>query len=189
MFTEDVFAFYGGAERFGGRVQVITGRVFVVLVTLVAYLIALSAPASIFALATQYAFAGYSALTPLLVGALFWRGSTRWGALASALWVAIAVLAVAALQNVIPPPPPGSAVQLLSLGGLDIVTRTAGGTMVFGLLPVVPMTIVSGLLMVVVSKLTKGSRPADATLARYSFAPASRVASGRPAPSSRRNLP
>ncbi len=29
MFTEDVFAFYGGAARFGQAVQVQTGRLFV----------------------------------------------------------------------------------------------------------------------------------------------------------------
>ena len=108
MFTEDVFAYYGGRRRFGERVQVITGRVFVVFVTLVAYVIALNAPPSIFALATQYAFAGFSALTPLLVAALFWRGSTKWGALASTVWVAGAVLAVAYIQQTVPPPPPGS---------------------------------------------------------------------------------
>src|SRR5207245_11660938 len=48
MFTEDVFAFYGGAARFGPAVQVQTGRIFVVLLTVVAYAIALSAPQSIF---------------------------------------------------------------------------------------------------------------------------------------------
>ena len=31
MFTEDVFAFYGGKARFGEAVQVQTGRLFVVL--------------------------------------------------------------------------------------------------------------------------------------------------------------
>src|SRR5262245_51031222 len=36
MFTEDVFAFYGGKVRFGQAVQVATGRLFVVLITLVA---------------------------------------------------------------------------------------------------------------------------------------------------------
>ena len=88
MFTEDVFAFYGGKARFGEAVQVFTGRVFVVLITVVAYLIALRMPQSIFDVATQYAFAGYSALSPLLVAALFWRRSTKWGALASTVWTA-----------------------------------------------------------------------------------------------------
>jgi sodium/proline symporter len=88
MFTEDVFAFYGGRRRFGEAIQVRTGRIFVVVLTVVAYLIALEMPQSIFDLATQYAFAGYAALSPLLVAALFWKGSTRWGALASTVWTA-----------------------------------------------------------------------------------------------------
>ena len=71
MFTEDVFAFYGGKARFGQAVQVTTGRIFVVLITLVAYAIAMRMPQSIFDIATQYAFAGYSALSPLLVAAIF----------------------------------------------------------------------------------------------------------------------
>ena len=43
------------------------GRLFVVLLTLVAYALALRVPQSIFDLASQFAFAGYSALSPLLV--------------------------------------------------------------------------------------------------------------------------
>ena len=68
MFTEDVFAFYGGKARFGEAVQVQMGRLFVVLITLVAYLIALRMPQSIFDVATQYAFAGYAALSPAAGG-------------------------------------------------------------------------------------------------------------------------
>src|SRR4029077_6071822 len=63
MFTEDVFAFYRGAARAGDALQVQTGRIFVVAVTVAAYLIALVVPQSIFDIATQYAFAGYSALS------------------------------------------------------------------------------------------------------------------------------
>jgi SSS family solute:Na+ symporter len=167
MFTEDVFAFYGGKARFGEAVQVQTGRIFVVLITLVAYAIALRVPQSIFDVATQYAFAGYAALSPLLVAALFWPGSTRWGALASAAWVAMAVLAVAVVQQTIPAPPPGPGVPVWSAFGTDIVTRGAGGALVLGLLPVVPMTVGSALLMAIVSWLTTASRPGADTMARY----------------------
>ena len=167
MFTEDVFAFYGGKTRFGESVQVATGRVFIVLITLVAYAIALRVPQSIFDIATQYAFAGYAALSPLLVAALFWRRSTKWGALASAVWVAVAVAAVAVIQQTIPPPSAGSVVPVWSAFGTDIVTRGAGGAEVLGLLPVVPMTLISTLLMVVVSRLTAKSCPGPATMARY----------------------
>jgi len=139
MFTEDVFAFYGGKARFGEHVQVQTGRLFVVILTIVAYLIALRAPQSIFDLAVQYAFSGYAALSPLLIAALFWKRSTKWGALAVALWVAAAVIYTA---------------------------TTTGALAWFGLMPVVPMTIISGALMVSVSLITQP--PSTATIARYS---------------------
>jgi solute:Na+ symporter, SSS family len=167
MFAEDVFAFYGGRRRFGEAMQVRTGRIFVVVLATVAYVIALQVPQSIFEIATQYSFAGYAALAPLLVAALFWKGSTRWGALAATLWTAAAVTAVAIVQTTIPAPPAGSPVPVLTLGGTDLIVRASTGMMVFGLLPVVPMTIVSSVLIVVVSMLTPSARPNRATLAKY----------------------
>ena len=167
MFTEDVVAFYLGAARARDALLVQIGRLFVAAVTAVAYAIALVVPQSIFDIATQYAFAGYSALAPLLVAALFWKGSTRWGALAATAWTAAAVRAVAVLQSVVPAPPPGSAVSVLTIAGVDVVTRAAAGTMVLGLLPVVPMTVISALLMVIVSRLTAAARASRETLGRY----------------------
>jgi SSS family solute:Na+ symporter len=165
MFTEDVFAHYEGKARFGEAAQVHTGRAFVVGLTLVAYLVALRAPENIFALAVQYAFTGFAALSPLLVAALFWRRSTKWGALASTLWVAAGVIGVAFFQALVAAPPPGPPTVVLQLAGLDVLARTSGGTSVLGFLPVVPMVLVSGLVMLVVSALTP--QPSAATLARY----------------------
>src|SRR6185503_2043402 len=165
MFTEDVLTHYGGKERFGERAQVQMGRAFVVALTALAYAIALRAPESIFSLAIQYAFSGFAALSPLLVAALFWRGSTKWGALASTVWVAFAVAAVAAFQASVPAPAPGPPVVVWRALGLDALARTPGGTAVFGFMPVVPMVLVSALLMFAVSALTP--RPAAATIARY----------------------
>jgi SSS family solute:Na+ symporter len=165
MFTEDVFAFYGGKRRFGEAVQVQTGRIFIVLITLFAYIVALRAPETIFELAIQYAFSGYAALSPLLVAALFWRGSTKWGALAVTIWTALTVIAVAVFQSAIPAPAPGTTVVASAIGGVEVLTRTPGGTAVFGFMPVVPMVIVSVLLMIVVSMGTQ--KPAGSTVARY----------------------
>ena len=165
MFTEDVFAFYGGKRRFGETVQVQTGRVFIVLITLFAYAVALRAPETIFELAIQYAFSGYAALSPLLIAALFWKGSTKWGALASTVWVVIAVVAVALFQHAVPAPAPGPSTVVWSLGGTEVLSRTPGGTAVFGFMPVVPMVIISALLMYVVSLATE--KPKTATIARY----------------------
>ncbi|HZJ46741.1 MAG TPA: sodium:solute symporter family protein [Pyrinomonadaceae bacterium] len=165
MFTEDVFAYYGGKKRFGEAVQVQTGRLFIVLITLFAYAIALRAPETIFELAIQYAFSGFAALSPLLVAALFWKGSTKWGALAVTVWTALAVVAVAIFQAMVPAPAPGSNIVAWSLGGAEVLSRTPGGTTVFGFMPVVPMVIVSALLMILVSLAT--AKPRQATLARY----------------------
>ena len=163
MFTEDVFAYYGHKERFGEAAQVHTGRLFVVLLTAVAYAIAMRAPAHIFELASQFAFSGYAALAPLYFAALFWRRSTKWGALAATLWVAACVLAIAVFQSLVP-----AHGVVLSVGGVEVLARTAAGTAVCGFLPVVPMTVISCLLLAGVSLLTP--QVSAATLDRY-FAP------------------
>lgn len=94
MFTEDLFAYYGGKKRFGDKAQVWTGRAFVVVVGVVAYLIALALKdkESIFDLAIRFAFSGFAALAPVMLAALYWKRSTKWGALAASLWVAFGVL-------------------------------------------------------------------------------------------------
>ena len=165
MFTEDVFAFYGGKSRFGETVQVMTGRIFIVLITLFAYAVALRAPETIFELAIQYGFSGFAALSPLLIAALFWRGSNKWGALAATIWVALSVAFIAILQAVVPAPAPGPATILWAPGGAEVLSRTPGGTAVFGFMPVVPMVLISALLVVVVSLMTK--KPSATTVARY----------------------
>ena len=53
------------------------------------------------------------------------------------------------------------------MADVDIITRASAGTLVFGLLPLVPITIVSALLTIAVSRLTGPARPGPATLARY----------------------
>jgi SSS family solute:Na+ symporter len=165
MFTEDVFAYYGGKRRFGEAVQVQTGRIFVILLTVFAYMVALRAPETIFELAIQYAFSGYAALSPLLVAALFWRGSTKWGALATTVWTICAVVAVAIYQAIVPAPAPGQTTISWAISGTEVLTRTPGGTAIFGFMPVVPMVIISAILMFLFSKLT--AKPASETLEKY----------------------
>ena len=166
MFTEDVFAHYGGKRRFGEAVQVQTGRAFVVLLTAFAYFVALNAPESIFELAIQYAFSGFAALSPLLIAALFWRRSTKWGALLVAIWVAVTVLAVAIFQQTVAAPLPGRPPLVIATwGGFEVLARTAGGTAVFKFMPVVPMVIGSALLMIIGSLLSK--TPSETTIKRY----------------------
>ena len=123
MFTRDVFDYYGGRRRFGDRGSVTFGRIFIVAANAVAYLIALRKPA-IFELAVTYAFSGFAALFPIMAAALFWRRSTRYGALASTLWVALCLAAVGYCEiHFAPAPQPGPprAVAIWQIAGQSIL--------------------------------------------------------------------
>ncbi|MCS6860871.1 MAG: sodium:solute symporter family protein [Abditibacteriales bacterium] len=209
MFTEDIFVYYGGKERFGDRVQVWTGRVFVVLIAVVAYLIgvALKDKEGIFELAIRFAFSGFASLAPIMLAALFWKRSTKWGALAASLWVAFAVLGTWWLHNysepIAPkpgpppqpsavhapsgpdaptpppaaqppkPPQPPKPVQIFPALG-DLFLRGPTNVTIYGYLPAMPMVLISALLMVVVSLLTKP--PSQKTLDKY-FPPTEKATS------------
>ena len=99
MFTKDVFAHYGGKRKYGEGGSVFFARAFIVVVTVVAYVVALITPESIFELAVRFAFSGFAAMAPVMVAALFWKRSTKYGALASTLWVAACLALTWFLQN------------------------------------------------------------------------------------------
>lgn len=174
MFTRDIFAHYGGHDRFGPRAQEWTGRIFVLIISAVAYAIALylKNSATIFELAIRFAFSGFAALAPVMVAALFWKRSTKWGALAATLWSAAGVLGSWWLFTYSGPAfahfmtthkgPPAMAI-FPSLG--HALVRTPGNVTLFGYLPVVPMVLGSALLMWAVSLVT--APPSQATLDRY----------------------
>jgi SSS family solute:Na+ symporter len=160
MFTQDVFVHYGGRERFGDRAQVWTGRAFVVAIAAVSYAAAilLKGKAGIFDIAVRFAFSGFSALAPVMVAAIFWRRSTKGGALAAAVWVASTAVASWILFG---SSEPGKPFPFLP----EVFARTPGNITVWGFLPVVPMTLGSAILVVAVSLLTRP--PSPATIAKY----------------------
>lgn len=169
MFTEDIFAHYGGKRRYGEKVQIWMGRLFVVLITLVAYFLALALEdqKSIFDLAIRFGFSGFAALSPVMLAALFWRRSNKWGALASVIWVVACMLGLWALQthsNPIAPKPGQPPVEIFPvLGGLFL--RTPMNVTVFGYMPVMFMCLGSALWMIVVSLLTPA--PSAAAIAKH----------------------
>jgi SSS family solute:Na+ symporter len=169
MFTEDVFAHYGGRKRFGPQTEVWTGRAFVVGVTVVAYLIGLQLKdqASIFELAIRFAFSGFAAMAPVMIAALFWKRSNKWGALAATLWVAVTMFGswylYAATQEIAPKPGQPFVQIFPALG--DLFQRSSTNVLVHGYLPVLPMCLGSALWMMVVSLLTPP--PKRATIERY----------------------
>jgi SSS family solute:Na+ symporter len=169
MFSQDVFAHYGGRERFGERAQVWTGRVFVILVTALAYWVGLRLKdkAGIFELAIRFAFSGFAALAPVMLAALFWKRSTKWGALAATLWVGCSMAGLWWLHEAtvgIAPKPGQALVPIVPALG-DLLLRSPTQVLVYGYLPVLPMVLGSGLFMVVGSLLSRS--PSQATLDRY----------------------
>ena len=171
MFTRDIFGHYGGKERFGEKAQLWTGRIFVLVISLVAYVLAvyLKDKATIFELAIRFAFSGFAALAPVMIAALFWKRSTKWGALAATLWVGFTVIAAwwlqdysAALAATLKPSDP-PAMIFPALGGM--FQRTMGGVTIYGYLPVVPMVFGSAFLMWIFSLMTKP--PEKATIEKY----------------------
>jgi SSS family solute:Na+ symporter len=180
MFTQDIFTHYEGRARFGDKAQIWTGRAFVVIITVIAYLVALGLKdnASIFELAIRFAFSGFAALAPIMVAALFWKRSTKWGALASAVWVMATLLGSWYLFNISAGSAPGPGrppVPVFPALG-DLFLRTPGNVTVFGYLPVMPMCIGSALIMWIVSLLTPP--PSQATVDKY-FPPAESKKAGR----------
>jgi len=112
MFTKDIFAHYGGREKFGESRSVHFARGFIVFVTVIAYLVALALKEKqgIFEIAVRYAFSGFAAMSPVMVAALFWRRSTQWGALAATIFVAASLIGTGLLQGK-PAPPQAAAAK------------------------------------------------------------------------------
>ena len=167
MFTKDVFAHYGGKERFGESGSVVFARVFIVFVTVVAYFVALNTPESIFELAVRFAFSGFAAMAPVMVAALFWKRSTKYGALASTLWVAACLAGTWWIQRISDGmiPNPGQPPTIIFPAFGHLFERTIANATCFGFLPVVPMVFGSAALMILVSLLTPA--PSEATIKKY----------------------
>jgi len=164
MFTKDIFSYYGGQEKYGERGSVAFARGFIVVVTVIAYLIALQRPENIFELATRYAFTGFASLAPIMIAALFWKRSTKYGALAATLWVGASVALAGYLQNTHKAVPTGPVPVWGDV--LYLQPLTSGGSLVFmGFHPVVPILVGSALLVWLVSLVTPA--PSQKTIDRY----------------------
>jgi SSS family solute:Na+ symporter len=164
MFTKDIFAHYGGREKFGERRSVHFARGFIVVVTLIAYFVALflKEKQGIFDIAVRYAFSGFAATSPVMVAALFWKRSTKWGALAATLFVAGFLVWTALMQT---GHKPGDV--LWQIGEIKVFFLNPQGDVTFwnGFMTVVPMVIGSSICVVLFSLLSRP--PSQATIARY----------------------
>ena len=168
MFTKDIYQHYGGREKYGESGAVHFARAFIILITVAAYVIALGLKEKqgIFEIAVRYAFSGFAAMAPVMLAALFWKRSTKWGALAATLFTAACLIYFAVLQNTYRP---NDIIWQIGQGkdAIKVLFLTVRGDVSFwnGFMTVVPMVFGSALLMTVVSLMTRP--PSQATIDKY----------------------
>ncbi len=168
MFTKDIYQHYGGREKYGERAAVHFARGFIVIVTVAAYLIALELKEKqgIFEIAVRYAFSGFAAMAPVMIAALFWKRSTKWGALAATLFTAGCLVLFAVLQNT---HKPGDIIWQIGQGkdAIKVLFVTPRGDVSFwnGFMTVVPMVVGSALCMLIGSLVTVP--PSRETIEKY----------------------
>jgi solute:Na+ symporter, SSS family len=142
MFTQDIVRHYGFHDRMSGSKQILVGRLFMVAILVATYLLSRVMDRSIFKLGV-WCFTGFAALFPIVVAAVFWKRSTKWGAFASAISVAVLWLYFVAI-------------------GWKSADYTIADS---GVMPVAPMVLVSAAAMIVGSLLTRP--PEEATLEMF----------------------
>ncbi len=139
MFTQDIVRHYGFHDRMSESKQILVGRLFMVAILVATYLLSRVMDRSIFKLGV-WCFTGFAALFPIVVAAVFWKRSTKWGAFASAVSVVV-----------------------LWLYFVTIGWKSADYTIAdSGVMPVALMVLVSAAAMIVGSLLTRP--PEEATL-------------------------
>ncbi|HEY3856995.1 MAG TPA: sodium:solute symporter family protein [Verrucomicrobiae bacterium] len=164
MFTKDIFAHYGGHEKFGEKKSVHFARGFIVVVTLIAYFVALSLKEKqgIFEIAIRYAFSGFAAMAPVMIAAQFWKRSTKWGALAATLFVATALIWIAVTQA---SHKPGDVLWQLGANKVFFINPRGDVSFWNGFMTVVPMVFGSAICVVLFSLFSRP--PSQATIDRY----------------------
>ncbi|MCI0414113.1 sodium:solute symporter family protein [bacterium] len=136
MFTQDIVRHYGFHDNMSESKQVFYGRLFVLLILLATYVLSLFSGRSIFRLGI-WSFTGFAALFPVVIAALYWKRSTKYGAFAS-------VISVIVLW-----------IYFFFQAG-ESEAYTIGGS---GIMPVAVLFVVSALCMILFSLVTKAPEP------------------------------
>ena len=97
----------------------------------------------------RFAFSGFAAMSPVMLAALFWKRSNKWGALASTIFVAVSIAVVGVLSTKYPP---NSAIVPAGEGAIPWLSLAPNGDVrVWGFMTVVPMVLGSALSMFLVA--------------------------------------
>ena len=150
MFTHDIIRHYRARfdpaqDALSEKRQVLIGRLFVFGILFLTHLLSLVLNRSIFKLAV-WSFTGFASLFPVVLAALFWKRSTKYGAFASV--ISVVVLWV-----------------YFFIQGWQLPGYTVGGS---GVMPVAVIITVSSLTMIIGSL---ASKPPDPTVIQKFFPP------------------
>jgi len=126
IFTRDIYVSFINKKATTEK-QVKMGRIFIIILCLFGFLIALR-PVSTLVSITTAAFTGIGVLYPTTIAALYWKRATKWGAISSV--IAGETVAVLLIYKILP------------------------GFLLIGSLPILPSLIVATSTLVVVSYLT-----------------------------------
>ncbi|MGB6219651.1 sodium:solute symporter family protein [Haloferula sp.] len=150
MFTRDIVIRRFGEDRFTDKQKVLIARGFILLIVAVTYGLAcaLMNTAQVFALGV-WCFSGFAGLFPLIVGSVYWKGTTKAGAI-SCILVTASVWSVLFYHDIIATKPPCMEEEELLIAGM---------------MPVTLIIAASAITLVVVSLLTK--KPSDTTLKKF----------------------
>ncbi len=148
MFTHDIVGHYrfrsdSRQDGMSEKGQVLVGRLFVFGILCLTYLLSLVLNRSIFKLAV-WSFTGFASLFPIVIAALFWKRSTKYGAFASTSSVVVLWI-------------------YFFIQGWQAPGYTVGGS---GIMPVAVILIVSVVVMIIGSLISK---PPDPTVIQKFF--------------------
>lgn len=187
MFTQDVVDHYDLAGHMNEGKKVLIARSFVVVLLATVFVAAQFADQRTIFGTGIWCFTAFSSLFPVLLAALFWKRSTKWGVLASALTVATLVPLFYCLADF------GQQEKYTVIGWAELWRHlhnlfAAGRNREFsdaGVLPVAVILPAAALALVAVSLVTR--RPTAATLDQFflggrpDFAARPVTGDGRPA--------
>jgi SSS family solute:Na+ symporter len=148
MFTHDIIRHYRvrsdpAKHEMSERGQVLVGRLFVFGILCLTYVLSLVLNRSIFKLAV-WSFTGFASLFPIVIAALFWKRSTKYGAFASIISVVVLWI-------------------YFFIQGWQAPGYTVGGS---GVMPVAVILAVSAVAMIIGSLISK---PPDSAVIQKFF--------------------
>jgi SSS family solute:Na+ symporter len=160
IFTNDIVTHYRGKDRVSDAQQVWYTRAFIIAIVAITYVLSLGNVRSVFAMGV-WCFSGFTALFPIVIAALYWRGLSAAGAM-SGIFAAMVSWSLLFYRGTQVP---------VSEGGLSkyVLHLPIGGAN-YEIMPVVVMLLCALIVMVVVSLVTP--KPKPETLAKF-FPPSS----------------